>query len=141
MAQLLVHGGTILTQDARRPTVEALLVDGGDVVAAGSTDEVTAAARAGAERLDLAGRFACPGFIDAHNHFMFSVLAELGIDCRTPTRRGRSRELLDEVARGGRAHAARGSGSAAGATSRSTSPRGATRRSRELDAIAPDNPS
>jgi predicted amidohydrolase YtcJ len=81
MSQLLVEGGTILTQDQGAPEVRALLVEDGAVLATG---EDAQAASAGAERLDLEGGFACPAFIDAHNHFMFSVLAELGVDCRTP---------------------------------------------------------
>jgi predicted amidohydrolase YtcJ len=84
MSQLLVHGGTVLTQDPGRPVAQALLVEDGVVVGAGADDEMASIARPGAGRLDLDGRVVCPGFIDAHNHFIFSILAELGIDCRTP---------------------------------------------------------
>lgn len=83
-SQLLVHGGTVLTQDPALPAAQALLVEDGAVVASGTDDELAFRARPGAERLDLDGRFVCPGFIDAHNHFIFSVLAELGTDCSTP---------------------------------------------------------
>jgi predicted amidohydrolase YtcJ len=84
MAQLLIHGGTILTQDAARPVAGALIVEDGVIATVGADDEVAARARPGAERLDLEGRTMCPGFIDAHNHFVFSILAELGTDCRSP---------------------------------------------------------
>ena len=84
MTDLLVHNGTVLTQDPARPEAQALVIEGGTVVAVGSDEEMTARARPNAERLDLDGRAVCPGFIDAHNHFFFSVFADLGIDCRTP---------------------------------------------------------
>ncbi|HET7690050.1 MAG TPA: amidohydrolase [Nocardioidaceae bacterium] len=97
MTQLLVHGGTVLTQDPVRPAAAAMLVESGAVVAIGGEDEVRAAARSDAASLDLDGRVVCPGFIDAHNHFVFSILAELGVDCRTPPVSS-VRELLEKLA-------------------------------------------
>jgi predicted amidohydrolase YtcJ len=84
LSQLLVHGGTVLTEDASGPVASAFLVEDGRVAATGTDEEMSAQARPGAERLDLGRRFACPGFIDVHNHFFFSVFAALGIDCRRP---------------------------------------------------------
>ena len=95
---LLVHGGTVLTQDPAAPLVQALLVEDGAVVATGSDEELAGLARPGAERLDLEGRFVCPGFIDVHNHFIFSVLAELGFDCRPPRIKSVA-DLLSEAER------------------------------------------
>lgn len=96
--QLLITGGPILTQDPANPVAEALLVENGIVVLAGGTAEVGAAVRGDPEVLDLRGGSVCPGFIDVHNHFMFSVVAELGIDCRTPPLAS-IEQLLAEVER------------------------------------------
>jgi predicted amidohydrolase YtcJ len=100
MSQLLVSGGTILTQDPEAPVAQAMLVEDGAVVATGGDEEIRAQARRGAEQLDLAGRLACPGFIDAHNHFSFCTVAELALDCRTPPMRSVEQMLaeLEEVA-------------------------------------------
>lgn len=95
MSQLLVSGGTILTQDPEVPVAEAMLVEDAVVVATGSDEEIRGQARPGAERVDLDGRFACPGFIDAHNHFAFCTVAELALDCRTPPMRSVEQILVE----------------------------------------------
>ena len=63
---LLLHGGTIRTLDAARPAAAALLLDGDRIAAV--LDDPADAPR-GAERFDLAGGCALPGFTDAHVHF------------------------------------------------------------------------
>lgn len=50
--------------------VEALAVRGGRVLAAGSLEEVRAAAGPGAEEIGLGGRRVIPGLIDSHVHFV-----------------------------------------------------------------------
>lgn len=136
MAQLLVHGGTILTQDATAPTADAILVEDGTVLAVGTDVEMAARARPDADRLDLAGRFACPGFIDAHNHFIFAVVDELGTDCRSATT---VEDLLltmeDAVGRTPRGHWVRGWGYNEMNLAGGRHPTLA-----ELDRIAPDHP-
>jgi predicted amidohydrolase YtcJ len=131
-----VHGGTILTQDPGRPVADAMLVDDGVVAAVGAEDEVASRAREDAERLDLDGRVICPGFMDAHNHFIFAILAELGIDCRSPQVRS-VEEMLDglqqAVARTPRGAWVRGWGY-------NELDLGRHPTLAELDRIAPDNP-
>jgi hypothetical protein len=66
----LLHGGAIYLA-AEGPVVEALLLVGGDVEAAGTLREVEArAAQLDSElaRLDLRGGTAVPGLVDAHGH-------------------------------------------------------------------------
>lgn len=67
-AAVLIHGGRIHLS-ASGPTVDALAVRGGRVVAAGSIAEARAAL-AGADPavVDLAGGVAVPGLQDAHGH-------------------------------------------------------------------------
>lgn len=90
---LLVSGGPIVTMDDAQPSVEALLVRDGRIVAAGDLHAVRREAR-DAELLDLSGATAVPGFVDAHSHV---ELSSLSLDCfisaHTPPCRS-----LDEVA-------------------------------------------
>lgn len=81
---LLIHNGAILTMDPSRPQVEAVALQHGVVVAAGSTSDARAALTGAVDEIDLAGRFACPGLIDAHAHVMGVGWAELDLDLRTP---------------------------------------------------------
>jgi predicted amidohydrolase YtcJ len=64
----LFHGGPIYTIDKTQPTVEAVLVREGRIVALGAKAAVEQHAGPGAQRVDLAGRTLLPGFIDAHAH-------------------------------------------------------------------------
>ena len=67
--RLVVHGGTVYTVDADRPTASAFAVEDGRFVAVGTEAEVLDG-RADWPRLDLAGRTVTPGLIDAHAHLM-----------------------------------------------------------------------
>ncbi|MFM9088680.1 MAG: amidohydrolase, partial [Cyanobium sp.] len=68
-AALIFRGGTILTMVDAWPRVEAVAIAAGRILAAGTEDEVMAAAGEGAEVVDLQGRTLMPSFIDAHGHF------------------------------------------------------------------------
>jgi predicted amidohydrolase YtcJ len=82
--EALFVNGRILTMDRARPEVVAVAVAGGKVLAAGSSAELLAQRDRDTEVIDLGGRFACPAFIDPHNHFSLNALAPLEVDCRTP---------------------------------------------------------
>jgi predicted amidohydrolase YtcJ len=60
--------GTVMTMDDENPLAEAVLTDGGTIVAAGSAEAVRRLSH-GAEIVDLQGKTLLPGFIDAHGHF------------------------------------------------------------------------
>jgi len=62
------HGGHILTMEDAVPTVDAIAVRNGLIVAAGTLDAATAAAGRGARRFDLEERTLLPGFFDPHGH-------------------------------------------------------------------------
>lgn len=68
-AALIFRGGTILTMVDARPRVEAVAIAAGRILAAGTENEVMAAAGEAAEVVDLQGRTLMPSFIDAHGHF------------------------------------------------------------------------
>jgi predicted amidohydrolase YtcJ len=69
-AELIFRGGTIMTVEESRPTVEAVAVAGGRILAVGTEAEVMALATDGTRIVDLGGATLLPGFIDSHGHFM-----------------------------------------------------------------------
>lgn len=82
--ETLFVNGRILTMDPARPQAEAVAVAGGRVRATGATAALLAQRERDTAVIDLGGRFACPGFIDPHNHFSLTALAPAEADCRTP---------------------------------------------------------
>ena len=58
--------------DRRRgaPWAEAIAIAGDRIAAVGTSAEIRAPRRRGAESIDLGGRFVVPGFIDSHVHFV-----------------------------------------------------------------------
>jgi hypothetical protein len=72
-ADLIIHGGPILTMEGDAPTyAEAVVVDEGKIVFVGSDAEAMKLKVAGTEVKDLGGKLLLPGFIDPHSHFIDS---------------------------------------------------------------------
>jgi predicted amidohydrolase YtcJ len=93
--QLVLRNGTIYTADDSMPTASAVAVQDGKIVFVGSDDEIEAYIGEGTRVVDLAGRFAYPGFVDAHAHFTGigqreQTLSLQGINSKS--------EFLDKVA-------------------------------------------
>ena len=63
-------GGSVWTGDVDAPTAEAIAIAGGRIIAVGGSDGIRALAGPATEVIELAGRFAMPGFIDTHTHFL-----------------------------------------------------------------------
>jgi hypothetical protein len=76
-ADSILVGGRILTVDAGDRVVEALAIKDGRILATGTRAEIERLARPGTLRIDLAGRSATPGLIDAHAHFSTGGLLRL----------------------------------------------------------------
>ena len=76
----LFFGGPIITL-SEPLYADAMLTDGGRVLALGSLDALRAAAP-GARETDLCGRTLAPAFIDAHSHFtqMANSLLQVSVD-------------------------------------------------------------
>lgn len=73
-ADLILHGGPILTMEGDQPTyVEAIVVDDGKIVFAGTDAEAMKRKVSGTVVKDLAGKLLLPGFIDPHSHFIDSL--------------------------------------------------------------------
>lgn len=70
----IIHGGPILTMEGDQPAyVEAVVVEGGKIVFAGSNAEAMRRKGANTVVKDLAGKALLPGFIDPHSHFIDSL--------------------------------------------------------------------
>ena len=81
---LIVHGGPILTMNDANPVVDAVGIDNGIVVAAGSEADVRERMPVGAEAIHLDGRLATPGLYDAHAHTMMTGFSLLEVDVSAP---------------------------------------------------------
>ena len=79
-ADLVLRGGKVATADRALGNAEAIAVNGYQVTAVGGNDEISAYIGPDTEVIELNGRFAMPGFIEGHGHYM-------GL--------GRSKQILD----------------------------------------------
>lgn len=77
---LILVNGVVYTGDTARPRVEAVAIKGERIIAVGSTREIRAIAAATTKAIDLNGRFATPGFNDAHIHLANGGQAKLAVD-------------------------------------------------------------
>ena len=69
-ADMVLRGGIVATVDPDDSMAEALAIHDGWIVAVGSNEDVDALIGAGTEVIELDGRFAAPGFIEGHGHYM-----------------------------------------------------------------------
>ena len=78
-ADLIISGGTILTQDPSQPRAQALASKGEYILAVGAADDVAAYRGPQTRLIDLGGRTAIPGIVDAHAHLEREGLKSLRI--------------------------------------------------------------
>ncbi len=69
-ADLVLLNGNIATVDAALGKVEAMAVNGYQITAVGSSEEMAAYVGPETRVVELDGRFVMPGFIEGHGHFM-----------------------------------------------------------------------
>jgi predicted amidohydrolase YtcJ len=79
-ADLILFNGRFLTMDPTRPEVQAVAVQGEQIVAVGTDRDVAPYRGPHTRVVDLHGRFAMPGFNDAHTHLAAGGLALLQVD-------------------------------------------------------------
>ena len=79
-ADLVLRGGKVATVDPALGNAEAIAVNGYQVTAVGGNEEIAAYIGPDTEVIELNGRFAMPGFIEGHGHYMSL---------------GRARQILD----------------------------------------------
>ena len=129
------RNGHVFTADAARTWANAVVVEGGQIVAVGGNDAVTAYLGRADEVVDLDGRLLLPGFIDAHAHPVSGGLERSRCDL---TGAGSAPECLDLIAAYAARHPER-EWILGGGWSMENFPGG--RPSREgLDTVVPDRP-
>ena len=69
-ADLVLRGGKVATVDPALGNAEAVAVNGYRITAVGNNDEISAYIGPETEVIELNGRFAMPGFIEGHGHYM-----------------------------------------------------------------------
>jgi predicted amidohydrolase YtcJ len=85
LADTIYRNGTIITMDARSRNVEAVAVQGEEIVLAGTLAEVNKLVSPKTTIVDLQGRAMLPGFYAAHDHFLNgSVSAMYQLDLNSP---------------------------------------------------------
>lgn len=82
-ADLVLRGGTVATVDPALGTQQAIAVTGYQVTAVGSNDEIAAYIGPDTRVIELNGRFAMPGFIEGHGHYMALGQAKQILDLST----------------------------------------------------------
>jgi predicted amidohydrolase YtcJ/heat shock protein HslJ len=74
-ADTIYHNGAILTMAGKEPAyVEALAVKDGKIAFVGSKDAALKLKGDGTKLVDLGGKALLPGFLDAHSHYINSLL-------------------------------------------------------------------
>jgi predicted amidohydrolase YtcJ len=68
-ADVVFHGGTVLTMDPSRPRAQALAISGDHIDAVGGDAEVMPLVGTATRLVDLRGATLMPGFVDAHSHY------------------------------------------------------------------------
>jgi predicted amidohydrolase YtcJ len=135
---LVLLDANVLTMDPSNPRAEAVAVQAGRIVEVGPNAAIERRIGPSTTVVRLPGRTVIPGFVDAHTHFIMSVLEPLAIDCGSPPHES-IQGVLEALARGAaRSHPGRwlrGWGYRVRGLAEGRAP---TRR--ELDDGAPNNP-
>ena len=84
-ADLVVSNGVVATVDASLPRAEGVAVTDGKIVAVGTSREMQAYVGPQTQVIDLAGRFAMPGFVESHAHFTGVGAARMQLDLMKTT--------------------------------------------------------
>lgn len=79
-ADLVLRNGKVVTVDPSVPDGEAIAVQGDKVLAVGSDADIAQYIGSGTQVIDLEGRLAIPGFIEAHGHFLGVGDAKMQLD-------------------------------------------------------------
>jgi predicted amidohydrolase YtcJ len=98
-ADLVLKNGKIVTLDDRNPVVEALAARGGRIVAVGRNDDVAKMIGEKTNVIDLAGKFAMPGFIEGHGHFTSLGHARMELNLRKAKSWDEIIRLVEEAAK------------------------------------------
>jgi predicted amidohydrolase YtcJ len=79
-ADLVLRGGKVVTMDEAKKEAQALAIAGDTVLAVGSDEEIAKHVGPSTKVIELKGKLAIPGFIEAHGHFLSIGDAKLQLD-------------------------------------------------------------
>ncbi len=96
-ADVIYHGGDIVTIDDKNPGAEAVAVQDGKIVAVGKKDDVLKLKGDATKVIDLNGKTLAPGFVDGHSHFINSLQVSRQANCFSPPA-GPANSIADIVA-------------------------------------------
>jgi len=96
---LWITNANIITLDASQPSVRALLISRGRVLAAGEAVDKQAAGMTAVEKVDAGGRTVLPGLTDAHIHLEQYALGLQKINCETDSKAECLRRVAERAAR------------------------------------------
>jgi predicted amidohydrolase YtcJ len=96
---LALLSARVFTGDPQRPWAEAVGIDDGKIVAAGSNGDVTSALTGKVNKLSLPGRLVTPGLVDGHCHFLNYGLYLKRVDLRDLPTLEACRERIREAVR------------------------------------------
>lgn len=97
-ATLVLLNGDIYSADSRRLRAQAIAIRGETIVAAGSNDDARGWSGPRTRAIDLQGRFAMPGFNDAHVHLASAGMGKLTVNLEGAKSLGEfQRRIRDEL--------------------------------------------
>ncbi|HLW81131.1 MAG TPA: amidohydrolase [Candidatus Acidoferrales bacterium] len=79
-ADLVLTNGDVYTVDSAHPRAQAIAIRGEKIVAVGANDEIRPWIGPRTRVIDLHGRFAMPGFNDAHTHLASAGMKQLNVN-------------------------------------------------------------
>jgi len=79
-ADLVLKNGNFFTVNKLRPKVEAIAIRGNRILATGKDEEIDRFIGENTRIIDLNGMFGCPGFNDAHLHFLSGGMSKMEVD-------------------------------------------------------------
>ena len=97
METLVLTNARFYTFNPACPTAERLLIQGGKIIAAGSTREILPDSYPGAKVTDLSGMTVLPAFTDAHMHLLEYGLSLRSVACETVTKAECVRRVREKV--------------------------------------------
>ena len=135
-ADLVLQNGNFFTVCERVPNVQAVAIKGDRILAVGSNDEIARYIQEKTRVINLEGKFGCPGFNDAHVHFVRGGMRMGDVDLKgVDSIREIQRKVLQSVRT-----LPPGSWLTGGGWDQSCLPDGKWPTSQILDVVAPDVP-
>ncbi len=93
-ADLILKNGVIFTLEKEKPLAQALAIRGDRILAVGDNEDMNTYNGDGTNIIDLKGRFACPGFNDAHLQSLYGHIGMMELDLTGVSSRQELRERI-----------------------------------------------